>query len=416
METIQVLDSIMGSGKTTKIIDWMIANPDQKYLYVSPLLSEVEERVPTACADAIGFTFPTAENGTSKSQSFLNLLKSAENIATTHSLFKLMTKEHLQLIKDKGYVLIVDEEVNMIEDYSTVCGYLDDLKGWDVVDIDYQNNGKVIVLKEPTNNSRSFKTLFDYAKADSLFASKNSNNALVTQLPVSLLLAAKRVIILTYKFEGSILSQFLKMNNLTYSDFNEFDMPDEKVLKDQIRKLVTIGSTLSTRSLNQRQGYMSATWYETGATAAELNSLRGALRSIYRLHPKQSILITCPLSAVEERHKRSIHDGRDVNPKLDGPKPKRGWLACNTRATNDFSNKTVMIHAYNRYPNRNVESYLNSWGRPIDRDTFALSEMIQWLWRGCIRDGKEMTVYILSKRMLDLFNEWLNEEDSRLLD
>lgn len=40
---IEVLDKIMGSGKTTAILKWCEDNPDTSYLYVTPLLSESED-------------------------------------------------------------------------------------------------------------------------------------------------------------------------------------------------------------------------------------------------------------------------------------------------------------------------------------------------------------------------------------
>lgn len=48
---IEVLDKIMGSGKTTSILNWCEANPDTPYLYVTPLLSESEDRVVEACVE-----------------------------------------------------------------------------------------------------------------------------------------------------------------------------------------------------------------------------------------------------------------------------------------------------------------------------------------------------------------------------
>jgi len=38
---VKLVDSIMGSYKTTRMIEWMDSNPHKKYIYVSPLLSEV---------------------------------------------------------------------------------------------------------------------------------------------------------------------------------------------------------------------------------------------------------------------------------------------------------------------------------------------------------------------------------------
>jgi len=38
--------------------------------------------------------------------------------------------------------------------------------------------------------------------------------------------------------------------------------------------------------------------------------------------------------------------------------------------------------------------------------------MIQWIWRSAIRDGKEIWVYIPSRRMRELLKKWLLELSS----
>ena len=45
----------------------------------------------------------------------------------------------------------------------------------------------------------------------------------------------------------------------------------------------------------------------------------------------------------------------------------------------------------------------------IDVDKFALSEMLQWIWRSAIRDGRAINVYIPSHRMRELFLGWIDE-------
>ena len=42
-------------------------------------------------------------------------------------------------------------------------------------------------------------------------------------------------------------------------------------------------------------------------------------------------------------------------------------------------------------------------------DKFALSELVQFVYRSAIRNGKPIDVYIPSKRMRDLFLEWLKK-------
>ena len=39
-------------------------------------------------------------------------------------------------------------------------------------------------------------------------------------------------------------------------------------------------------------------------------------------------------------------------------------------------------------------------------DIYALSEMLQWIWRSRIRNGLSITVYIPSIRMRELLGEW----------
>ena len=69
-----------------------------------------------------------------------------------------------------------------------------------------------------------------------------------------------------------------------------------------------------------------------------------------------------------------------------------------------------MVHCYNRFPLLAVSSYLQDYGCPVDLKVFALSELLQWSYRGCIRKGEPMTLAIGSKRMYNYFMDWLADE------
>jgi len=43
----------------------------------------------------------------------------------------------------------------------------------------------------------------------------------------------------------------------------------------------------------------------------------------------------------------------------------------------------------------------------VDEDGFALSEMLQFIWRSAIREGKDIWVYIPSIRMRNLLKQWI---------
>ena len=46
----------------------------------------------------------------------------------------------------------------------------------------------------------------------------------------------------------------------------------------------------------------------------------------------------------------------------------------------------------------------------VNEDMFALSELLQWIWRSCIRDGQPINLYIPSKRMRTLLKDYLESE------
>ena len=48
-------------------------------------------------------------------------------------------------------------------------------------------------------------------------------------------------------------------------------------------------------------------------------------------------------------------------------------------------------------------------GVDVYEDDYALSIMVQWIWRSAIRDGKKIWLYVPSKRMRDLLTNWIEE-------
>ena len=86
------------------------------------------------------------------------------------------------------------------------------------------------------------------------------------------------------------------------------------------------------------------------------------------------------------------------------------FVACNARATNDFSQRHVLMYMLNRYFNPNQADFFSARGYKLDEDQFALSELLQWIWRSAIRNGEPINIYIPSTRMRNLLQEWLGTE------
>ncbi len=111
--TINVVDAICGAGKSTSLINMINEDAsNQRFLYVTPYLSEVE-RIKNACINK-HFKEPIIGHGLNKLENIKELFKNGENIVSTHALFKKFTKEIIQIIKEKEYILIMDEAIDVI--------------------------------------------------------------------------------------------------------------------------------------------------------------------------------------------------------------------------------------------------------------------------------------------------------------
>lgn len=408
MTKIEVLDAVMGSGKTTGIIGWMISNPQNKYLYVSPMLTEVEERIPSAC-ESLEFTYPNTEEFHSKSEHLLYLLRLGKNVSFTHSLFSDMTKEHLYWIDRHKYVLVVDEEIDFIEPYKGGYGKDDivSLEKSGHIKVDEDHLGKVSWTWDKMEGNTAYSRLKRLCDLDMLYCAKRDREMMVIHLPLELVSCSQRTILLTYLFEGSLMECFMKMRGVEISRFTELGEYSDTDIRKKAKELITFTDTKSTKAVKNLS--MSYTWYTNSAKKEELDAVARALFSMYRKSPKQEFLFTAPKEVSTryddkgKKRKRTILH-RDV--------PDEYYLYSGAKATNIYSHKSTLVHAYNRFPNLVIKAYLQDYGTPPDENRFALSEMIQWIWRSRIRNDQPISLCVLNKRMEQLLKDWLDFKES----
>ena len=112
-EKIKVIDSPMGAGKTSYLIQMIKRNTENKYMFITPFLDEVD-RIITTCKEN-KFLQPTnkAKNG-SKLESLKKLVSKGKNVVSTHALFSIADEELIKLIKSQGYILILDEVMDVV--------------------------------------------------------------------------------------------------------------------------------------------------------------------------------------------------------------------------------------------------------------------------------------------------------------
>lgn len=405
---VKIVDSIMGSNKTTNMLKWMDANPDKRYIYVSPLLSEVDKggRVHRNLKN-VDLEIPSYDGGGTKSDSLLDMLKSGDSIACTHSLYLSMTEKHFEVLSANDYTVIIDEEVNVIDGFDKYSK--NDLK-WllEKGDISIsEEDGMVSWVGDRGHivDNHKYRSFLQYCDSKSLYSTKRSDTMMCTHLPIKLFDCAKEVIILTYMFKGNILDCFLKLKGFDVQQFSSIECVD--IGKEKVKELLTV--VPPNKKLMQHS--LSTTWFAE-ANSKDLSEVTNYIRNTCKVYAmtKDDVVWTVPKFRAVKVGNSSKNLIRPMGYSQNSDK-ETNWLAAQTRATNDYYDKKMMVHCYNRRPLVAVSSYLQDYGHPVDLKVFATSEILQWAWRGCIRDGKPMVLAIGSKRMYEYFMDWLESDD-----
>ena len=100
------------------------------------------------------------------------------------------------------------------------------------------------------------------------------------------------------------------------------------------------------------------------------------------------------------------------------PTMKR-FLPCNAKATNEYRNCTGVAYLCNRYFDVNCTNYLARLAEEeqnpelrFNNDTFALSELLQFIWRSNVRvkdSDQPVYVYIPDRRMRELLYAFMEK-------
>ena len=86
----------------------------------------------------------------------------------------------------------------------------------------------------------------------------------------------------------------------------------------------------------------------------------------------------------------------------------KGFVELTARATNEYKYKENLAYLVNRFNFPMIEQFFVDRNVTIDRDTWSLSELIQWIFRSRIRESQSINIYIPSERMRNLLINWLN--------
>lgn len=409
---VQVIDAICGSGKTTWIFKHIKENSTKKWIFVSPYLDEagdgrtkgrIQEELPE-----MHFFSPAANP--SKKASFLRLVNQGKNLAITHRLFMDFTPEVAQVIKEQGYELVIDETIDLVSFY-------DDVNGEDVRVLIAA--GMVLVGEKGKlewNNDKWPK----YAGRD--VEIKNlcdlgclylyGEDVLIQRIPPTCMQSCNSVTVLTYLFEGSLMHAWMKLNNIGYKyHYPEALRPPEeikKVIRDKLN-IIRIPKPILDLQIEQGENVyniFSKGWYDR-SNAITLTELKNSIESALRFNMQQGDTFW----TVFKDHKDYLKGkGYTRRKKVSWLQELRDpFVPKNMRASNEYRDCTNCIYCVNVYPHVSITNHLKSFGIELDENKYALSELIQFMFRGCIREGEEMSILVLSNRMRSLLENWLKE-------
>lgn len=416
MKTIKVIDYMMGTGKTSYILDKISKEVDKRFIYIAPLLSEVEDRASNLLVD-LDVIVPSDNDGT-KSADLLKHLRQGRSICTTHSLFTSLTNKHIEQIKDWGYILIIDETVDFIESYNAYSlGDIHDLIKRSDLTIDTENNG-LVSMNWDVSDDNTFKPLKKLCDVRMLYGTKERKSTMLnTQIPPSMIDNASEVYLLTYMYEASFMYAFMKLHKYQH-EFLEIPelVQRQKEIKEKLKaNLEIINIPSADKEVHKvKESAFSHAWWTTNRTKLGLTFLKKVDSWLNNNSYNTSFFFTTPKELLGAGARKGVFTSSNGFKRLypevkSGGIPQQLWIPANTRATNLFKDRNLCLYMLNVYPNVGVQHYLKDYLEPIDRDKYALSEMLQFIWRGCIRDEKPMKLYIASSRMKKLLLDWMTE-------
>jgi hypothetical protein len=414
---ITVIDSIMGSGKTTWLIDRLKAAKSTKhahitgdadprrYMVLTPLIDQTK-RIQAECPEA-DLRDPRSDVG-NKTKHLQMLLEENHNIVTTHSLFRMMSQETYALISKRRYSLIIDEALSCFDLY-------DEISPSDVAILFRE---KMVVEEEGTGKLRwnhgdhgDYRGEFDYVRTfcdnGNLVVYKPGNGdrkVLLWELPAEFLRCFESVTIMTYLFAGSPLSAFLRSEGFIFDMMavNKGKLVahravDDAEIKAKLRTLVTIyeGKANNIGKKAGKENPLSSSWFRRADRAAH-KALKASTVNFFRYAAKTPSKLNMWSTFKKYR------------PHLAGEGYARGFVSINAKATNEYIEKRSLAYLANVFHHPDIKGFFRQKGLDLDDDLHALSEMIQWIWRSQIRRGDPITVYVPSERMRALLLDWLS--------
>lgn len=423
---IYVCDAVMGSGKTSATIDYINTHPDERFIYITPYLDEAD-RMMRGCS-MTKFDVPNSRRSAykrgrySKLEDARELISQGRSIASTHALFKTYDEDMLNMIRANGYKLIIDENVEVTETSDDTLTDINMLVENGYLIEEYDEESSLVMYKvsrEKKYDGGKFDLFFKMLESKKLTKYTADGSVDVSYywtLPPELINSFKDVFVLTYLFDNQGLYHMFKLYNIRYKNIGimydgeryQFDFEHAvNYIPEYIRHLDNVIDIVDDdryNSIGNGNHDLSMSWFDRESSSGVL-TLKNLIRSCFEYKWPESSL---GRSGRHKNNKRLWGTYAKSKNKLCGKGYQGNYLVFNSRATNLYRDAEYLVYAVNLFNNVRYKKYYEKIGINISDDQYALSTMLQWIWRSAIRDGKPIHIYIPSKRMRELLINWIN--------
>lgn len=398
----------MGSGKTSWAIQYINnSSEENRFIYITPFLDEVariKQNVKTRSF------FAPLNKGKGKLEDFKRLIVQERDIVSTHALFQSADEEIIRLLKASNYILILDEVMNVLDEHELKKDDITLLVDNQMVIVD-KESGKVKWNEDSKYQDTKYEEIKSLSQTDNLYFFEST--ILFWTFPVAVFNSFKEVYVLTYLFEAQQQKCYYDMYKVEYTykavqlenggnyclvPHHEKKPYDKKKLKSLIE--IYDGGLNNIGNDNHN---LSFSWYKKKKNILFVEKMKKNLSTFFKNNTNTGSkfnMWTC--FKEQESHLR----GKGYS----GTKNNKCFVAHNARATNDFQHKQSLAYVVNRFMHPYQLKFFQSKGVTVHQDMWALSELIQWIWRSQIRTEQPIKIYIPSKRMRKLLIDYLESD------